>query len=169
MPDYSKSIIYRIYCKDENITGEYIGSIVNKYDRKKSHKSYCNNENSPHHNYKLYIFIRANGGFDNFIFETLEEYSCENKFQLEQRERYWIELRKPSLNHNTPTRTKQEYDYIYNRSEQRKKYNKKYRQCEQQKEYRRNYNQSKKRKEYDQSEKRKEYLREYHKKYITKI
>lgn len=35
MPDYSKSIIYRIYCKDENIIGEYIGSTVNKYDRKK--------------------------------------------------------------------------------------------------------------------------------------
>ena len=39
----------------------------------------------------------------------LQEYNCENKKQLEKRERYYIELLKSSLNGIIPTRTSEEW------------------------------------------------------------
>jgi hypothetical protein len=131
MPDYSKSIIYRIVCKDPNITDEYIGSTTNHIRRKALHKHHSNNENNKQYNMKLYKFIRSNGGFENFDMIMIEEYPCKNKLQLETRERYWIELRKPSLNCNIPTRTDEEYRQTekckqYQRTEKYKQYQREY-------------------------------------------
>ena len=110
MVNYNKSIVYRLVCKDPTIPDEYIGSTTNKNRRKQQHKDNCNNENrKKHHNFPVYQFIRANGGFDNWTMIILEEYSCECKVELEMRERYWIELRKPTLNKQIPTRTDKEY------------------------------------------------------------
>jgi hypothetical protein len=39
----------------------------------------------------------------------IEEYGCENKEQLERRERYWIDELQPNLNTRIPTRTDQEW------------------------------------------------------------
>ena len=44
--NYSKTIIYKIRCEDENITDIYVGSTTNFIKRKNIHKSVCNNENS---------------------------------------------------------------------------------------------------------------------------
>ena len=61
----------------------YIGSTHDKIEREKNHKSDCNNENQEtHYNLKVYIFIRDNGGWDNWIFEVIEEFPCENKIEL---------------------------------------------------------------------------------------
>ena len=48
-------------------------------------------------------------GWDNISIVLIEEYSCENKNQLERRERYWIETLKPTLNKTIPTRTVKEW------------------------------------------------------------
>jgi group I intron endonuclease len=109
--DYSKSIIYKLCCKNPNITEIYVGSTINFKKRKYDHKSVCNNnsETNKKYNLKVYKFIRDNGGFENWDIIMLEEYSCENKKQLEKRERYYIELLKSNLNSEIPTQTKQEY------------------------------------------------------------
>jgi hypothetical protein len=63
---------YRIYSKNPSITECYIGSTEDFNDRKLNHKSYCNNTGNPHYNYKLYQYIRSNGGFDQFEFEIID-------------------------------------------------------------------------------------------------
>jgi hypothetical protein len=79
--DYSKGLIYSIVCKtDETLI--YIGSTTNFRQRKNIHKSDCHNEKSHQHNYKVYVMIRANGGWDNFEMQPVKEYACENAIQL---------------------------------------------------------------------------------------
>jgi hypothetical protein len=62
--DYS---IYKIVCLDPNITDIYVGSTANFNSRRYQHKSSCNNPNSKIYNLYLYKFIRANGGWKNWI------------------------------------------------------------------------------------------------------
>lgn len=104
MPDYSKTIIYKLCCKDPEIKEIYIGSTCNLKTRKHQH-----NLNSKNLNRKVYKYIRDNGEFQNWDMVMIEEFPCENKLQKGKRERYWIELLKPSLNVNTPTRTIKEW------------------------------------------------------------
>jgi len=106
MPDYFKTVIYKIFCKDTNITGKYIGSTTNFNKRKYKHKSDCSNENN---NLKVYQYIRENGGFENFEMVIIEEYPSDNKKEANKRERFWIEKLKANLNSNIPTRTVKEY------------------------------------------------------------
>ena len=147
MVNYSKSIIYKLCCKDPLIKEEYIGSTTNKNRRKSQHKCYYNKENDIKYNYPVYKFIRENGGFDNWDMIIIEEYPCENKNQLEVRERYWIEERKPKLNKQVPTRTHQEYnrndEVILKQSLYRKEYSK----TDKRKQYVKIYNKSNLRKE----------------------
>ena len=87
--------IYKLYCKDENIKEFYIGSSTNFKSRKNKHKSDCNNENGRSYNIKVYKFIRANGGFQNFDFEILLETDEDDIKKLEQK---YIDELKPTLN-----------------------------------------------------------------------
>ena len=70
--DYSNTIIYRIFCKNENVSDLYIGHTTNFSQRKSCHKNSCENPNNSLYNIKLYKTIRENGGFDNFIIEPIE-------------------------------------------------------------------------------------------------
>jgi hypothetical protein len=90
--------IYRLICVDEKITDFYIGSSFNCANRYKSHKKPCNNVNNKGYNSKLYIFIRNNGGFDNWVIDNIAEIQVENKRELEMVEQQFIELLNPSLN-----------------------------------------------------------------------
>ena len=98
MPNYAKTIIYRLVCNDTNITECYVGSTTNMIKRKQQHKKDCNNKNCQTYNSKKYIFIRNNGGFINWSMIMIEEYPCENNLQARQRERYWTEYYDASLN-----------------------------------------------------------------------
>ena len=90
-------VIYKIYCKDSTITDYYIGSTKNLYNRKRCHKCRYNKQSK----YKLYNFIRNNGGYNNFDYEILEEIFIGN---LKQYEREYIEKLKPTLNCVVPNR-----------------------------------------------------------------
>ena len=79
--DYSKTIIYKIVCCDENITDVYVGSTTDYKSKKNQHKSNCYNEKSHCYNLKLYQFIRENKGWNNFQMIPVEEYPCENVTQ----------------------------------------------------------------------------------------
>lgn len=80
MSDYSKAVIYKLH-KDD-MTEIYIGSTSDKKERERLHKTDCNNENVEQYNYKVYKFIRENGDWDNWKFDVIEEFPCENKIEL---------------------------------------------------------------------------------------
>lgn len=111
MPDYSKSVIYRLVCKDLYITECYVGSTTNFKSRKRQHKSCCNTPNCKEYNYKVYQFIRQHGGWDNWDMIMVEEFPCDNKLQLHKREREVFETLNGTLNSEVPSRTqKQRYE-----------------------------------------------------------
>ena len=110
MPDYSKGMIYKIKHKedydDDNI---YIGSTCNLIRRRCQHKNGCNNENDKNHNVPLYKYIRENGGWDAFILIKIHDYNCNSKSELKIEERRMIDMLKPKLNKQLPTRSQKEY------------------------------------------------------------
>jgi len=74
-----------ISCRDEKVPEIYIGSTNNFIRRRKEHFYRCRNINCKSYNYKLYRFIRSNGGIDNFVMEILERcYEDEDKFEIEK-------------------------------------------------------------------------------------
>jgi hypothetical protein len=110
MPDYSKACIYKIKhnedYEDENI---YIGSTCNLIRRRCQHKDTCINEKNKQHNMPLYLHIRENGGWDNWIMIKIHDYKCSSKSELEIEERRMIDMLKSKLNKYIPTRTRKEY------------------------------------------------------------
>jgi len=86
MPDYSKTIIYKIVCKDVNINYLYVGSTTNLKERIRSHEYACNNETNNDHNQKKYVQMREHGGFKNFDIIELEKYPCNDKNEAHTRE-----------------------------------------------------------------------------------
>ena len=162
---YNRAKIYKLCCKDANITDIYVGSTLNHYQRKHHHKHNCNNPNRKMYNLPVYQFIRAHGGFDNWKIIILEEYDAKNKNDLLWKERQYIEALNPSLNCIRSVRThaeKLEYQKEYN-----KDYNKNNKEkiSEQQKEYYENNKEKllQQNKEYYRNNKEKIY--EYHKEY----
>ena len=124
--DYSKTIIYKICCKDINITDIYVGHTTNFTKRKNQHKSDCNNPNSKIYNYYVYQFIRNNGNWNNWDMIEIEKYNCNDKLEACKRERHWFEELKASLNKQIPSRTKKEFGieyYIANKKDKLEKAN----------------------------------------------
>jgi hypothetical protein len=109
--DYSKTIFYRIVCNDLNIKDCYIGHTTNFIKRKQQHKQHCNNENLKDSNFKVYKFIRENGGWNNWSMIMIEQISCENFNEASKLERKFLEEFNGTLNGNIPTRTKKEWAY----------------------------------------------------------
>ena len=126
MPDYSNTIIYKICCNDTEIKEIYVGSTCNFINRRYQHKSKCHNENIKEYNFKIYQFIRANGGWENWNMIMVDEANLDNKLQKSKLEREWIEKLGASLNINIPGRTGAEWRETY--KEQYKEYFKEYRE-----------------------------------------
>lgn len=110
MPNYSKSIIYKICCKDLLVTAIYIGSTTNFTKRKNNHKQNCNNEKYRDYNRYVYKFIRDHGGWCNWDIVEIEQYDAEDKKELHTRERFWIKVLKSTLNKQIPLRSRAEYE-----------------------------------------------------------
>lgn len=106
--DYSHTIIYKICCKDVSINDIYIGHTTNFTQRKLNHKLTSSNINSNNYNLYVYKFIRENGGWINWSMVQIEEYNCNNRREADMRERYWIEILKPTLNCISPFTTNEE-------------------------------------------------------------
>ena len=163
--NYKNALIYQICCKDVSITDVYIGQTTNFKQRKAQHKSTCNNEKTKNHNFYVYKFIRDNGGWENWNMILVEKINCNDKLEVCQRERYYVELFKAKLNSNVPSRTIQEYGEQY-REQYREQNQAKMRQYREQ-------NQDKIRQYYVKNQdKLKEYQKNYYeqnKKYINLI
>ncbi len=106
--DYSKTVIYKIVCKDLNIKDCYVGTTTNFIKRKCNHKERCDVNHEKGH-YKLYKTIRDNGGWENWTMLEIEKFPCIDGNESRTRERYFIELLNANLNHVIPTQTKKEY------------------------------------------------------------
>jgi hypothetical protein len=103
MPNYSKSIIYKLCCKDPEITDIYVGSTTNFFSRKNSHKSCCNNNsNKEKHNNPVYLYMRLCGGWDNWQMIQIEEVNARDKRHLNQIEAKYIKDLKAKLNSVIP-------------------------------------------------------------------
>lgn len=94
----------KIYKLTNTIDGDtYVGSthhpLVKRLSLHKSRAKYAKS--------KIYQHINAIG-FENVCIELIEEYPCTCRKELEDRERYWIENLKPTLNKNMPSRTLEE-------------------------------------------------------------
>ena len=96
--------IYNLYKINSNDC--YIGKTKNVKARMVLHKYYSKSST-----YKLYEFMRANGGFENFEYEILETNISEEPGV--NKERYYYDLYKPSLNSNVPARTQDQSQLNY--------------------------------------------------------
>jgi hypothetical protein len=107
--DYTNVIIYKIVSKDLTITEIYVGHTTNFIQRKYAHKNCCINKNVKGYNFKIYQFIRDNGGWDNFEMIEIEKYPCKDGNEATARERYWYETLNATLNVLVPNRSSQDY------------------------------------------------------------
>jgi len=85
--------IYNLFKKDSNDC--YIGKTRDIPKRMALHKYYSKSST-----YKLYEFMRTNGGYENFDYEILE--TDIPKEQGNAKERHYYNLYTPSLNSNVP-------------------------------------------------------------------
>jgi hypothetical protein len=110
MPLYQNSIIYKL-CHQNDLENKniYVGSTTNFRNRKNQHKKICCNEKNKKYNFPVYQFIRDNDGWDNWQMIPIEVFPCNDNNELLIRERHHIELLKPNLNKQIPTRSKEEY------------------------------------------------------------
>ena len=120
--DWSKMVIYKICCNDLNITDIYIGHTCNLVKRRYSHKADCNKENRKNYNYKVYQFIRENGGWDNWSIIEVDKCPCLDFEEAAKIERYYIETLNATLNKVIPSRTKKEYSDTEKSKQLRKEY-----------------------------------------------
>ena len=105
--DYSNTIIYKIYCKDENIKDLYVGHTTNFIVRKYQHKTCCNNLSNK---IKIYETIRNNGGWENWDMVELAKYNCKDIKEARIREQEYYEKLEANLNSVLPYVNK--YDFF---------------------------------------------------------
>jgi len=119
--DWSNTVLYKLRSNNPLINDEYVGKSGDFTARQANHKSKCNNNNNSseyEYHFKVCVFIRENGGYDDWHFEILETVNLKDKKEAAILERYWIEKLKPSLNKNLPAQTPEElaeYNREYNR------------------------------------------------------
>jgi hypothetical protein len=120
--------IYIIKSIEPSLHDCYIGSCKNFRRRRREHKSNCYNENSRKYNFKLYQYIRSNGGWDNFIMEELCKCDVERLYQVEQE---YIDKYKSSLNCVGAYRSEEYYvNYYIGKNKQNSEIKKEKFKCE---------------------------------------
>jgi hypothetical protein len=88
---YSRTIVYKICCKDKSIIEVYIGHTINFESRQKDHIR--NNSKQ---------FIIENGGWDNWEFIVLGIYNCKSRGHAARLEWYWWTKYDKTLNQVRP-------------------------------------------------------------------
>lgn len=98
--DYSNTIIYKICCKDLNITDVYIGHTTNFQKRLLQHKTVCNKILK--NDLKVYKFIREHGGWDNWDMVEFARYNCKDLDEARLKEHEHFISTNSTLNTNFP-------------------------------------------------------------------
>ena len=120
MVNYSKTIMYKIVCKDLAVKHGYVGGTTDIVSRRHQHKSNCyNTNNMKKYNRLIYRTIRDNGGWDNWQMIKIEDFPlCKSGTESRMRERALYEqLFEEKLNMNRPFSTDEEKaEQIFNSS-----------------------------------------------------
>jgi hypothetical protein len=129
--DYSKTIIYKIVCKDVNITDCYVGSTTDFIRRKNKHKFNSKSYISKSEFY-VYEVIRNNGGWENWEMIEIEKYNAVDHNDALRKERFYLEELKATLNKARPIITKEEKEEYKKKwdeinKDKMKEYNREYR------------------------------------------
>lgn len=103
-------IIYKLACKTIYVLDTYIGRTNNLANRLSNHKYLCDKSDRV-----LYKTIQENGGWENWYCVAIEE-CCD--FEAKDRELFYVNLYKPSLNKNLPLRSIKQW-----RHDKRERYN----------------------------------------------
>ena len=171
--DYSKTIMYKIVCKDLNVKDCYVGHTTDMTKRKCCHKHVCNNEKNKDHNLKIYKIIRENGGWDNWTMVLVETFPCKDKHEACRREREVFEELDAKMNTLRPYITQEEFkdlkqQYYQEHKEEHKEKHKKY--CEEYyQEHKEDLKQNQKKYREEHEEEIKKYLKQYREKNKEKI
>lgn len=96
--DFSKAVIYKIVNRNPDITDQYIGSSSNFIRRRCRHKYNSKTPTASEYNYRLYKHIRQMGGWDFYKMEVIEQYVCESRAELIEREKHYIHHMQCNLN-----------------------------------------------------------------------
>ena len=92
-----KFYFYKIV--DNNNEDEfYIGCTNNFSSRKSKHKKNTYNKVSKKYWCRLYQYIRANGGWDNFTISVIHEMELDTTADARREEQALIDILKPTLN-----------------------------------------------------------------------
>ena len=111
--DYSKTIIYKIVCKNEDVKDVYVGSTTRFNERRREHKKHCINKIYKEYNYKVYQMIRENGGWDNWDMIEIIKQPCKDGDESHALERHYYELLNCNMNTLVPGRTHKESSKEY--------------------------------------------------------
>jgi hypothetical protein len=99
--------IYKIFCRDPQVTEQYIGQTINFDSRRDSHfysSLICEND------LKLYEFIRSHGGWKNWKMEIVRQYPINTtKYELDRLEWYWWKTFGGELNSMKPGSHKEKW------------------------------------------------------------
>ena len=115
---------YKIICLNPKVTESYIGSTINFRARWTKHKSVCYKENCPAYKFKLYKFIRKNGGWSNWIMFPFDVLETDDYVAVRKKEKELIIINNSQLNTYNAYFDKKEY-YDANK-EKKRKYDKEY-------------------------------------------
>ena len=96
--DYSNTIIYKLCCKNPEITDIYVGHTTNFTQRKNHHRIACDSLLDRY----VYQYINDNGGWNNWTMIQLETYNCIDKRKAEAIEHSYIVQLGAKLNSNKP-------------------------------------------------------------------
>ena len=122
--DFSKEIIfYIIKCMNLAKREIYVGSTFSLVKRKYQHKNNCINPKSIGYNLKQYVYIRENGGWDNFTMTMLDRKVCVDMLEARKYEQTLITQYKANLNSIKAFGNRPEYSKQYN-IEHKEQYNK---------------------------------------------
>ena len=104
--DYSKTIIYKIGCKDPSVPDFYLGySTFSLHHVSEMFKARCKSDNK----WPVCEFVRTHGDFENWFFERLDCKPCNTSLEARTELRRHFNATPPSLNLHLPTRTPKEY------------------------------------------------------------
>jgi hypothetical protein len=91
-------IMYKIAPKNPELKSCYVGSTTNFVTRMRHHKEQAINDNYNKSHFKLYQFIRQNGGWDEWDMFKLEEIYGKTKLEARIREQELIDQHGANLN-----------------------------------------------------------------------
>jgi hypothetical protein len=125
--------IYKLVCNDPYIKDVFVGfTTVNMKCILEHHERRYNSIKNRGYNRKIYQLIRANGGFSNWSIVILEKSHFNNREELLNRKKEWIEKTPNDVNMRRPITTPEEYKeyskeyFIDNRVELLEKFQKHY-------------------------------------------